>query len=298
MHRTDRKVREPVNFIKQTLKKLLRQQWRIGFVEGGMDAIMTQSKYKVHWVKYSFPDGWYADPFILDVTASVIIVLAECLQYETNLGSLVKLTVDRTTYKLLSVEPILELDTHLSFPIIQREGEDIFIYPENNQSGNLKLYKYCDNHLEFVSVLCEDPLSDAVITNVNGKDFLLVSDYKNSNGNTICLYTKSRNNGKFVFSKSFSFDRAIARNAGDIFEYHGNLFRPAQDCGERYGGKLLIQKIENIEELTFKDIKVIESPHPTLTRGCHTLNTYCGFVVIDVVGYRHPLLAKLVNNFR
>ena len=65
------------------LRELRHNLWDIGFIEEGLADTLTNHNPKIHWVKKQFKDRWFADPFILDVTDSDIIVLAEeyCLKF-------------------------------------------------------------------------------------------------------------------------------------------------------------------------------------------------------------------------
>ena len=55
------------------LKKFGEGCWALGFIEGGIQQIMENDTYDVKWVQMP-KDRWYADPFILDVTDTEILV--------------------------------------------------------------------------------------------------------------------------------------------------------------------------------------------------------------------------------
>lgn len=48
----------------QKIKNLGNARWALGFVRGGMQAVMESDHLDVDWVKMP-KDRWYADPFIL-----------------------------------------------------------------------------------------------------------------------------------------------------------------------------------------------------------------------------------------
>ncbi len=52
-------------------------KYNIGFVDGNLESIIEGEPIKVNWMKHSYKDRWFADPFILDVTDNEIIVLVE-----------------------------------------------------------------------------------------------------------------------------------------------------------------------------------------------------------------------------
>ena len=52
--------------IKQLAGKLNEGFWALGFVTNGLDGVMNDEPVHVQWLKMP-KDGWFADPFILDV---------------------------------------------------------------------------------------------------------------------------------------------------------------------------------------------------------------------------------------
>jgi len=78
-------------------------------------------------------------------------------------------------------------------------------------------------------------------------------------------------------------DVRSARPAGRIFENHGQLYRPAQDCSTRYGAAVAINRIlqlnpETYEELELGKIGPDWGPH---VAGVHTFNVAGNITVID-----------------
>ena len=273
---------------------IVRDRWEIGFVKGGLDAIMSKPSIEIQWLKHNFKDRWFADPFILDVTESDIFVLAEEYQYSTNKGRIAELVVDRDSCVLKELNIILELDTHLSFPAIWREKGQIFVYPESWGSGALSLYEYRGRgqSLKQVKVLCDDSMADAIMTERFGKKRLLST----KENDRLRIYDYDVNDGKFVFSEEMDFGTATARNGGDFFEWEGWTYRPAQVCVNRYGEAVEIQKVwlDETGKFSFEPIKRFCSPHPKLNTGMHTLNTYKGVSVIDVHGWVNPRIVDLI----
>lgn len=118
--------------------------WALGFVRGGMDAVMSDSPLKIDVVRNPYKDRWFADPFVLDVTDTKIMLLVEELRYSHPVGRIAKLTIDRKSMAIEKMDIILECPKHLSFPNIFRKGGKVYVYPENCQSGALNIYEYDD----------------------------------------------------------------------------------------------------------------------------------------------------------
>ena len=131
-----------MNTLIKHIKKFSDERWNIGFFENSLDSIMKGETVRVKWMKHTYRDRWFADPFILDVTDKEIIVLAEEFYKPIYRGRISRLTIDRETLELKQLDIVLQLNTHLSFPFIERENNDIFLYPENGARGGLWRYKY------------------------------------------------------------------------------------------------------------------------------------------------------------
>ena len=281
--------------VKKIYERIVRDRWEIGFVEGGLDAVMGQESLKVNWLKHGFTDRWFADPFVLDVTEEAIQVLVEEFDYQSEKGRIALLEVNRQTFGLQSRHIVLELDTHLSFPAIWRENGRVFVYPESWQSGALCLYELKDYHcdVEKKIVLCEEPMADAIMTDRFGKR-LLFSVRENDK---LRVYHFNALTNRFELSFEKPFGIATARNGGDFFEYKGEVYRAAQVCIHHYGEALEIQQVvcDDKENFCFVPRKTLYSSHATLDYGMHTLNSFKGVVAIDVHGWNNALTVKSIN---
>lgn len=280
--------------IKQLIKKINAQYWALGFVFNGLDGVMNDQPIQVEWIKMP-KDGWFADPFILDVTDNEIQVFVEEMPVGLNKGVISLLKIDRHSLKIKSKKIILELPTHLSFPCILREAGNIYIYPESANSGKLDIYEY-DSVAEtatFIKTICDDVVWDSCITDRFGERLLFTAAH---NDLILDIYKWDEVKGRFLPWKQVLSDNKNSRMGGQLFEYNGKVYYPAQDCNENYGSAIQIKRINYTNEtFSFETVKRITSPHPKMKLGLHTLNEYKGVVVVDVLGYRHPFLGRIVD---
>jgi hypothetical protein len=284
--------------IRQTIKSFSDERWNIGFIRNDLDSIMSGDEIAVDWVKHNCKNSWFADPFILDVTDDRITVLVEEYYKPIHRGRIARLTIDRHSKELLKKELVLQLDTHLSFPAIQRREDGIYIYPENGAAGGLWLYKYDvhGNKAERVTQLVDEPVEDAIITSSFGGKKLFATRQPNPNGNELFIYDWNERTGKFTLSCSHRFDENIARMAGDFFEYKGKIYRPTQECNTQYGHAVTIQEVSlKNGEWNFHEIRRMYSAHPELTVGMHTFNMYKGMIVTDALGFDNMWFRKILK---
>lgn len=290
--------------IKGQLRKLILQRWNIGFTETPLEDILAGKPIQYRWMKHNYENRWFADPFLLDVTENAYIVLAEDFDDARGYAVISKLVVDKQTLELKEVKQLLDRGTHLSFPVIKRMKNDIFVYPENSESGELNIYRYDRDAERLVKyeTLMAAPLTDAVMIDYEGESLLFATTLPNPNGDKLDMYVK--HNGEYELKDTIVVQGRTARMGGDFFWHNGNLYRPAQDNNECYGGALILQKVVvEDEKWTFSDVRRLTSPHPQYTTGLHTFNSYKGTTVVDIHGYRKHawlshLLTKTINLFR
>jgi len=284
--------------IKRLAKRLIKDSnatyWAFGFVINGLDGVMNDSPIQVEWIKMP-KDGWFADPFILDVSDDEIQVLVEEMPVGLNKGVITLLKIDRHNLEIKSKKILLEQPTHLSFPCILREAGNIYIYPESAKSGKLDIYEYnpTTETVVFFKTICDDIVWDSCITDRFGKKLLFTAAH---NDNILDIYKWNEDKNRFLPWKQIFSDGKNSRMGGQLFEYKGDVYYPAQDCSKNYGSAIQIKKINYLNDnFSFETVRKISSPHPKMKLGLHTLNEFKGVVVIDVLGYRHPFLGKIVD---
>ena len=288
-------------------RKLINWRWEIGFLDNTLEGIVSGEALRVHWVKLPFHNRWFADPFILDYNEIEIVLLCEEFSDELKKGRIARVVIDKNNFRIKSWSIVLELPTHLSFPRIYRVGGITYVHPENSANGCLTMYRYDQdkNTLIEAEVVCNEPLTDAVMIEHNGKDLLFSTYEPTPNGNVLSVYEKRE--GKYIKVDDIMFDNNCARMAGDFFRIGDMIYRPAQDCNGDYGRAVYIQETEcdSAGHWLFRNVRRLKSPHPILKWGLHTFNHYNGLIVIDVKGPRYPIvgniltwLSKLVKNLK
>ena len=238
-------------------------KYNIGFVDGNLESIIEGEPIKVNWMKHSYKDRWFADPFILDVTDNEIIVLVEEWYDPLQRGRISKLIVDKSSFDLLELKVMIDEGSHLSFPSIERIGNEIYIYPERAGSF-LERYRYDHEKDSFEKDgrVSDLPLTDSVITDFFGQRLLFSTKMPDANGKELCIYSWNNTKKMFVLQEYYHFDENISRMAGNFFVYGGNVYRPAQVCIKSYGDAVSIQKVDyQSEKWSFREIRRIYSPN-------------------------------------
>lgn len=275
-------------------------KYNIGFVDGNLESIIEGEPIKVNWMKHSYKDRWFADPFILDVTDNEIIVLVEEWYDPLQRGRISKLIVDKSSFDLLELKVMIDEGSHLSFPSIERIGNEIYIYPERAGSF-LERYRY-DHEKDSFEKDCrvsDLPLTDSVITDLFGQRLLFSTKMPDANGKELGIYSWDDKRKELVRLQYYHFDENISRMAGSFFVYGGNVYRPAQVCIKSYGDAVSIQEVSNENgKWNFKEVRRIYSPTKDFDLGFHTFNEYKGVIVVDGLGYRRPRLSRFLRGIK
>ena len=282
------------NFLNKLLFKYIYRQWNIAIASVSEDLTPT----KARWIKHTYKDRWFADPFILYETNKEYIILAEEYIRDDKKARLARLTVNKKDCTLLKNETILNLPTHLSFPNFISINGKTYIYPENGRSGSTDYYEYGEE-LKRVGVLSPLPLADAVIQKIGDLNFMFFTIGKECNGNKLIVYSSENSFGPYHPFQEIFFIFYIARRAGRFFYWKGKLVSPAQVCNNAYGEALSLQEvIYKDNKFFFKEIKRIYPNSEIFPHGLHTYNTLGEHVVIDGYKYDYPLISKLYFKIR
>ncbi len=244
-------------------------------------------------------DRFWADPQIC-IKNNKYFVFIEELIYSKIKAHISVFTIDEDG-NYSEPQMVLEEPYHLSFPFIFEYENIFYMIPETSGANNIRLYKSTDFPLKwkFVQNLIENV--EAVDTNVTyyNNKWWLFTNIKENEGATI-------HDELFLFSSDNLFtdnwiphpqnpiisDVKIARPAGKIFNYNGNLYRPSQNCSVRYGYGFNLNKIIKLNETEYEEV-LVNSIEPNWDKkiiGTHTFNFEKDLTVIDALTMRNKFL--------
>lgn len=287
--------------IKKISEYIKATKYNIGFVEQDLQSVIEGKPVTVNWLKHSYKDRWFADPFILDVTDDEIIVLVEEWYDPIQRGRISKLVVDKFTYELKHLKVMIDEGFHLSFPAITRKDDGIYIQPESSVNNQLVEYKYNNesDSFERTAILSDLPLTDSVRTTLFGDDLLFSTKLPDANGKELGIYCWDLSENKYKIRDYYHFDENVSRMAGNIFSFNGKIYRPAQVCIKSYGDAVSIQEVGYEKgRFSFREIRRIYSPSRDYDLGFHTFNDYKGVIVVDGLGFRRHKFARALRRIK
>ena len=78
-------------------------------------------------------------------------------------------------------------------------------------------------------------------------------------------------------------DVRSARPAGRLFHAKGRLIRPSQDCSDRYGSAIVLNRVDVLTSREYRETIIgrLEPDWMPRLSGTHTLNVTAGLEAID-----------------
>jgi hypothetical protein len=285
----------------------LIQTYNIGIVKKPICQILNSGLIQgdIIWMKHSYKDRYFADPFLIKQDENFYYILAEEYIYWDEKGRISLLTVNKKNFSLEHRCIIIEEETHLSFPFCYLNGNTIV--PESVLSGKTK--KYTINldtfKIEGDEILLNEGLIDAVFyKDTKGQKWILASKNDKPKEN---LYLYQYDGKKYMITNSGKpvlQSIEMARSAGLLFSLNDKTYRPVQDSTERYGHKIRIAHILDMSSQNYESqcIALISGDkNPPFNETLHTFNVYNDCIIVDGSKdyFRFPMkiLYKFVAKF-
>ncbi|WP_024574583.1 MULTISPECIES: hypothetical protein [unclassified Afipia] len=190
-------------------------------------------------------------------------------------------------------KPVLETQSHLSYPHVFAHAGAIWMIPESLQSRTVDLYRaerFPDRWVHEATLLQNVEVSDATVCQHGGLWWMFAAtrSWRGSNWDTLSVFWAPELIGPWQphAGNPILLDHRCARPAGDFFHHDGALWRPAQDCSEGYGTGLAFCRIdlldlENVRQSVQKTVRVRDGG---VRRGPHSLNRTSTIETIDLYG--------------
>jgi hypothetical protein len=253
----------------------LISEWRVALRRGG-DLLQEPADFSGFRFVPAPAGHFYADPFpVHDGTDCWLFfedyVVAErkavlsCGRVSADLG-------------LGEVCVILERPYHLSFPHVFQHLGRWYMIPESNANGTLDLYtaEQFPCGWQFDRTLWQGKVVDTAVVASGGYIWWFVTAIEpKGRGMKVLLFYSDSIEGEWHLHPASPLTRDVrrARGAGAILNRGGRLYRPAQDCGLRYGYGFRVNEIVELtpERYSEREIFFIE---PSWAPGLLATHTY------------------------
>lgn len=289
--------------MKRIINRCIKTVWSVAIRKKEYDCFSDKWEQQRFTVVRNGLFSWMADPFIIDVKGKTYLFVERFSLFK-NKGEIWCALVKNINH--LSFKKVIECDKHMSFPMVFKIGDEIYLMPECSADGALKMYKAINFPFMWSEgeTVFEKPVVDTIIINYGNDKYFCYSNLNNEGGSNNLEFSKS-NVEKWDSRIVYSNNELYSRNGGKILKISDNMYRVAQNCAQTYGGSLQFMKILNPSYDSFDETPFYELL-PTKVKlnkkidifGVHTYNSSEQYEVIDVKHKERKLLYCVIKAIR
>jgi hypothetical protein len=237
------------------------------------------------------PEGLdWADPFPLDTPQGGLLFVEEYVR-AAHRGRLAVVELDDSPRGWRSVETILDLPTHLSYPLVFQYADNWYLLPEQAATGGLELYMAEDfpTTWRWHSTALDRPASDATVAEIDGRwwMFTAIKPKGGTAADELHVFHAATPLGPWTphAHNPVLSDIRYARPAGRVYRHDDAWFRVAQDGAVSYGHSIVIIRIDRLEPDAYQET-VVDVIRPDWAPGLmatHTINRTPTLTVVDAI---------------
>ncbi len=262
-------------------------EWNVGIMPEPIDGTLRAGgKRSIQWLP-ARRGAWAADPFGIERDGE-LHVLFEDFSRQVNRGVISHVAIGADG-AVSDPEVVLDVGVHASYPfLIEREGT-VFMLPETSAAGELVLYEAVEfprRWRRVKTLLPGVPAVDASVVEHEGCWWMFAGILGRGQNHTLFVWHAPDLMGPWTghAANPVKTDARSTRSGGTPFVVEGRLFRPSQDCSRRYGGRVVLNRVDIITPTIFTErpVKALVprrgSPYP---HGLHTISAAGGRTLID-----------------
>jgi hypothetical protein len=258
----------------------VENDWEIGFTTSSPYELIEQKKVpKMKW--FDMPkDVFWADPFGVKIKDNYYIFFEEFLK-DKNYGIICCITLN-SEFEVLSKKTIIDEGVHFSFPNVFIFNDDFYMLPETASKQTLSLYKAVKFPYKWREerTLLNEPCLDSILYFEDDQWHLL---YSKIGDETKLFLRKSESlltDWNIREEQLINSNPNNSRNGGQILKLNEWNYKISQNCTNRYGECITINKFKkSIHEACEDTIYHTISMTKNRVSCCHTLNV-CGDIIL------------------
>lgn len=287
-------IRQTRHAVRRAQRALTRhEEWCIGIVEAPISTFLdARTEKRVRWLRPPGDGRFIADPFGAHLDGAVHI-LYEDFRYSTSKGLIATMEATATGPPRIP-RVAIELGVPASYPYIVEDRGEIYCVPETNEAREVSLYRAVDFPTRWekaATILTGVAALDGTVFRHEGRWWLTHTD--RDAGQYVHLFVWHATNLDGPWEphalNPVKADVRSSRPAGTPFVHEGTLYRPAQDCSRRYGGRIVINRVLRLTPTEFaEEPAAIVEPFPDspFPEGIHTISRVGDVTLIDSKRHR------------
>ena len=280
------------------LRSLFRHdQWNIGIVDQPIEQFLSAgARARTRWLPATRRAELRADPFGT-LRGGTPVILCEHFSYRDNVGYIV--AIDAAGERVaggdegapdgrLQMGPARSV--HLSYPYLFEDGGRLFCVPESSAAAEIVVYealRFPDRWIKRWTLVAGRGFVDATVFQYEGRWWLAASEVAPKGANSeLHLWFAEELAGPWAAhpGNPVKIDVRSARPAGAPFWAGGILYRPAQDCSNTYGARVVLNRVLVLTPGAFCEeaaATVDPDPKGRYPGGLHTLSKLGNQTLID-----------------
>jgi hypothetical protein len=269
-------------------RKIFRRDlYNVGLVHAPIHRFLEPDwRPEIHWLPQRSRSGTFlADPFGIEFEGKQYL-LCEYFDYREPMGRIVGGEINESVL-VGDVEDVMVGPCHMSYPFLFADGGQLFCIPETSRANEVALFKMEEfpSRWKKESVLLRLDAVDPSIVHYGARWWLFYG-LRSSNGAELFVSYADSPYGPWLphAKRPIKRDPASSRPGGTPFVHMGRLYRPAQDCSQVYGRRIVINEVLALSPADFEErvVAVVEpdknGPYPD---GLHTLSAFGDMTLVD-----------------
>jgi hypothetical protein len=263
-------------------------EWNIGLIRGHISQLLDcNAKLSIQWFPRPQRGKYIADPFAMNF-GNRIILLCEEFDDLTRKGRIVSLEIAADGRTVSKPTVAIESAVHMSYPYLLRHKGEIYCIPETAQAREISIYKakqFPSKWAKVATLVGNFSGVDATVFQYDGSWWLTCGSKEDASQKLFVWHSKDPL-GPWTphAANPVKTDARSSRPAGTPFTHGGDFYRPAQDCSETYGKRIVINRIVTLTPDKFKEEPAsvvepdIDSSYPN---GVHTVSAVENITIVD-----------------
>lgn len=264
-----------------------RDQYNVGLVHAPIHCFLEPHwRPEIHWLpQRSRPGTFVADPFGIEFEGKRYL-LCEYFDYREANGRIVGGEI-KDAVLAGDLEDAIAGPCHMSYPFAFAHEGQLYCIPETSRANEVALYKMeaFPSRWRKECVLLQLDAVDPSIIHYGGRWWLFYGVRSSNAGDLFVSHADSPYGPWLPHAKQpVRRDPATSRPGGTPFVHMGRLYRPAQDCSQVYGRRIVINEVLALTPADFEErvVAVVEpdknGPYPD---GLHTLSAFGDMTLVD-----------------